>query len=105
MNCREFEREIADYVAGRLNPVDANRMLAHADACASCRTLEQEERALRQRFAGAPEVTLSTDLWAKLAPQLQERPVRRARWLWRWSWPLPSRMVLAPVASLAVMAG
>jgi anti-sigma factor RsiW len=78
MNCRQFESNLADYIAGRLPPADAAQMNAHSDACAVCAREEQQERALRVRFVASPVVPPVTDLWPRVVAQLPERRPRFA---------------------------
>lgn len=78
MNCRKFEKNLADYISGRLNPAETALMSAHSEACPVCARAEQGERRLSARFALVPEAPAVSDLWPRLAMQLPERKRRFA---------------------------
>lgn len=80
MNCRRFHKNVADFVAGRLNAQQASAMRNHASVCSDCKRLESDEQSLRGVFQGAGDISPVADLWPRLATQLSATPVRSSFW-------------------------
>ena len=77
MKCQEFQDSLAEYVAGRLAPIQSAQMRAHADNCSVCAREEAGERALRARFAQASVTPDCSDLWPRLVSRHYAAPPRR----------------------------
>ncbi len=69
MRCRDFNRDCADWLKGRLAEADAAAMERHAASCRTCAAVASEERALIDVVRKQPAPTLNADLW----PQIQYR--------------------------------
>jgi hypothetical protein len=95
MNCRQFETNLADYIAGRLIPSEEAKMHAHSQGCPLCALEEKRERALRLRFTEAPVVPPVTNFWPIVQAQI---PARRPRFAFSRFW------VTAPVMTAAAAA-
>lgn len=54
MNCQDYQRSIADLLAGTIGAADQDRLLRHADACNRCRQVlleyQQADATLKQAF-------------------------------------------------------
>jgi anti-sigma factor RsiW len=94
---RHPERELTPFIRGELGPRDRDRVAAHVDGCAECRTTLHDFRQLLHGFERAtapPEVT-----WARYRAEIREKLAARAvRPRPSWPWPVP-------VAVGAVLAG
>jgi anti-sigma factor ChrR (cupin superfamily) len=100
MNCRQYQGNIADYVAGRLAPTEALQMSVHLAACPACAEAEQRERALSARFDSAPQIHAPADLWSQLAPQLH---TPQPRFAWRRFFTLPRLWIATPALTVAAV--
>lgn len=69
MNCRKFESDLAEWMAGRLSLDQAQRMQAHQAVCAKCQRSAQEEQMLRYRWHDLPH-TPDISLWPRLERRL-----------------------------------
>lgn len=78
MNCRRFERDLADWLGGRLPALFALQMQAHAAGCAACSRLAEGERSLRTAWRELPPVGEAPDLWPQLAARIAEPRENRA---------------------------
>lgn len=93
MNCRQFNKQVADFASGRLSSDMAARMSAHRDICAACARLDAEERSMRSAWNALPEPQMEISLWPRISLQLETpAPARRPRF----------RPVFAYVGTLAV---
>ena len=83
MNCRNFQQNIADYVAERLSSQEREQMLVHSRACVVCQQALLEETALRSLFStGTPQKEMP-DLWPQVAARLPlVRPAPRFPRMW-----------------------
>ncbi len=97
MRCRSFERDVGEWLRGRLSEKEASAMQSHAETCRRCAETLRVERALRKQAARLPVPGLQRDLWPELATRIQspaaERPRARLRGL----------RLAAVAASLAVV--
>jgi anti-sigma factor RsiW len=86
MNCKSFERDLSDWIAGRLPDTVAARMTAHTAACEACSRQAEGERTLRAAWRELPPLGEAPDLWPQLAARISEpREVRAGRPAWlRW---------------------
>jgi hypothetical protein len=87
MNCRNFDRDLPDWIAGRLSAEQTGRMLNHHVGCPQCRRAAAAERAMRQRLEDLPLPALKPEIGARLAQRLaveHSRPsifsLRRPDW-------------------------
>ena len=93
MNCRQFNKQVADFASGRLSSDMAARMSAHRDICPACARLDADERSMRSAWNALPEPQMEVSLWPRIALQLETpAPVRRPRF----------RPIFAYVGTLAV---
>ncbi len=76
MNCRTFERDVADWAGGHLPAGEARDMAAHARRCAPCARSARAEQRLRERWRETRDTTPLSDVWPRLAARLGERPRR-----------------------------
>lgn len=83
--CAAFEERLMDYLEGDLAPADRAACDAHVDACAHCRALVTDLRAIAADAAELPVLRPERDLWAGIAERI-EAPVV----------PLPTRTESAP---------
>lgn len=91
MNCRNFERQTADWLSARLPPERAGEMTAHQKTCASCARIARKEAQLRERWQGDTTPSPAADLWPRLEGRLaapeqgaaRTRPggIRRPQWV------------------------
>jgi anti-sigma factor RsiW len=86
MRCSRFEKQVSDYVAGRLAGTALAAMEEHASTCAACRMLEQEEAAFRSAFAALPTARRTPNVTAAVLAKIEtpERVVVRRTSL-RWA--------------------
>jgi hypothetical protein len=89
MNCRNFDRDLPDWIAGCLPAEPAARMLNHHAGCPQCQRAAAAERALRQRLEDLPLPALNPEIGSRLAQRLAlERPGPSAFRLRRPDWAL-----------------
>ena len=101
MNCRQFETNLADFIAGRLLPSEDTQMRAHCQGCPLCALEEKRERALRLRFTETPVVPPVTNLWPIVQAQL---PQRRPRFAFSRFWLTAPALTAAAAAALLLWA-
>ncbi len=100
MNCKIFERELADWVRGRAPQDLAARMAAHRDACASCARAEAVERTLVAAWSALPEPRSAPELWPQVAARL-EQPAPAPRWsLFRPPWAIAGALAAGALCAL-----
>lgn len=105
MKCKQIQTQLADYSALRLAPSDAETVRRHLDSCHGCSLFLREEASLAQGLERMAAVEPGTDLWTKVAlnldaPEIQAERARRSR----WSLPLGRRSLAAVMASLTATA-
>ena len=94
------ERELLGYVTGELPEAARARVAAHLPACAACRRIVEESRAVLTALAAGPPAPPPLD-WGRYQADLRARrqaPPRR-RW---WTRPWPA-LVAAGVATAALL--
>ena len=99
MKCREFQGDLAEYVAGRFAPDRNAGMQRHAQTCEACAREEAGERALRARFAHAPVAPVCPDLWPQLVSQRRADPLPCRPMPFRF-WAVGSASALAALTGL-----
>ena len=105
MNCREFQPQAADWLAGRLAPEHARQMDSHRKTCAACARATLTEIRLRETWRDAAAARPAVpDLWPRIARRLEtpDRPAVRARLVVSppARWAFSGAAVLAAVALL-----
>ncbi len=94
MTCRDFDAQLAPYIAGTLSEADAWRLERHASRCAACESvLATTVRPIVTVFAPAVPPELRASTLQAVATQTRARR-------WRSTW-LASAGVLAAAAALA----
>jgi hypothetical protein len=102
MTCLDFADAISALADGSLGAAERPRVEAHLEACADCRTLLDDLRALRQETAALPVEPLPAALWLRVAARLRDQgvqgdaPARASTTASFWQW--------AAVAALLVIA-
>ena len=61
---------LSDYIDGLLSEADARELSDHLDACADCRSIEMELRAVVAAAQAAPALEPKRDLWAGIAARI-----------------------------------
>ena len=74
ISCDQFNDRFADFLERDVDEATRAGMEAHALACADCRQLLADLRALRLTAANLPELVPSHDLWKGIAERI-ETPV------------------------------
>ncbi len=99
-----FAEDVSALADGTLDPADRPRVEAHIEACADCRALLDDLRALRREASALPRDPLPPALWPRVAARLRDQGVRdetgaggRSAW-WQWA-------AIAALLVLAVGAG
>ena len=100
MNCRCFERQVADWLGERLPPEQARRMAAHQEICASCAGAARAEGQLRSRWREGYAAEPAGDVWPQLAARLV---VPRGRDVWNVAAARSPRWVFSGAAFLMVV--
>ncbi|NLH99427.1 MAG: anti-sigma factor [Chthonomonadales bacterium] len=72
MRCRNFDRDCADWLRGRLSQTDAQAMAAHESQCAHCARIASEERRILAIAARQVSPAPAADLWPRLEQRLHE---------------------------------
>lgn len=86
----QWEARLSDYLDDELTAAERLEVEGHLRACASCRAVLQELRAVVARAAGCERESIpATDLWTGIAPRLAARSPR-ASWRRALDWLLPS---------------
>jgi hypothetical protein len=93
MTCTDFAESISALADGTLDPAQRPRVEAHVEACAECRQLLDDLRALRREASSLPREPLPDSLWPRTAARLRDQGVRAgtagpsgARGaLWQWA--------------------
>lgn len=106
MSCRTIEDLLSEALDGELSESASTEVALHLEACADCRRVLAELRAIREAAALLPrEIEPGRNLWPRVAariksPSLPAEPVRRG-------WRSPGRAWLAAAALivLTVLAG
>lgn len=109
MKCEDCRAELTAYLEGELEGDRGGALRGHLRSCADCRTISQDESALRDGLRSLPPLDPPASLWAGVQAQLaaaeakdSEQPRWRrtfARW---WSWQTP-RYALGGLAAAAVV--
>ena len=78
MSCRKFDRQLPEWIAGKLDPRGSAFMAAHSAGCTKCARLADRERALHLQFSEAP-APASRDLWPDIARAVRtgSAPIKR----------------------------
>lgn len=80
MTCKRFQRDLPDWVTGRLDPQRQGEMEAHRAQCVTCSQQECEERALDVAWQNLPTPP-TPNLLPRLEGRLQAlRPTPHPRW-------------------------
>jgi hypothetical protein len=105
MTCIDFAESISALADGTLDAAERPRVEAHIEACAECRELLDDLRALRREASSLGPEPLAASLWPRLAARLRDRGVRnpdeasRSRaGFWQWA-------AIAALLAVAVGAG
>jgi hypothetical protein len=106
MNCADFAEAISALADGSLDPAERPRVEAHLEACADCRELLDDLRALRREASSLGAEPLPAALWPRLAARLRDQGVhgdttrasRKSIALWQWA-------AIAALLAVAVGAG
>ena len=84
MKCREFDRDCADWLRGRLSGERNDEMRHHEASCPSCAALARAERAILAAVRAEPNPLQNVDLWPKVLNRLEHgRPAPETR-TWPW---------------------
>jgi len=96
VNCRQAQKQLADYSAGFIEGARRERLQAHLAVCQPCRERVAQLRALDQLLAGE---SLSADeaLVHRIMAQVQDAEILRR---WRRRWLLDSLGPIAAAVSL-----
>jgi anti-sigma factor RsiW len=62
--------KLSDHIDGLLSEADARELTEHLDACADCRSIEMELRAVVAAAQAAPALDPKRDLWAGIAARI-----------------------------------
>lgn len=109
-DCGSFEPLVAGYVDGELGPADLGRVQVHLATCASCRSLAEAERQVREQLRAKAHL-LREEAPASLRASLTRRqtvvpfarrPERSPAWRWI---PLPAAAALVIALSGIVAIG
>jgi len=111
MSCDKFREQIPECLAGRLDAAAREKLIAHVDTCAGCRSDLAEMGAVWRGLASLPLAEPDTGVRARFLEMLQAyqagmeatpaAPVR-SRWLAAGWW--PARAVWQAAFSLALVA-
>jgi hypothetical protein len=109
MDCIDFAEAISGLADGTIDPAARPRVEAHLEACADCRQLLDDLRALRREASTLPREPLPAALWPRVAARLREQGVRggetetrRGRTgYWQWA-AIAALLVIAVGAGLLV---
>lgn len=108
INCRRFENDLPEWIAGRLPTCVAEQMQAHSTACELCGRMADGEKSLRMAWRELPPLVEAPDLWPRLAARISEpRDAGRSRapWLaWLPEWGPSLRYGLAGVGVALALA-
>jgi predicted anti-sigma-YlaC factor YlaD len=99
MNCHTYETAIGDYVDGVIDPDAANSLDAHLAACAECRALADDLRAIRAAARRLERHEPPARAWQRIATAVEDDRRRRSVG-WR-SW----RPIAAAAAVLLTLTG
>ena len=78
--CAEARERLDDYVEGALEGEERERIAAHLETCAECRSEAEGLASLLAKSAALPrEIRPPRDLWAGIDARLEDATVRRAR--------------------------
>lgn len=71
MRCRDFDRDCADWLKGRLAESQADAMGRHEASCRMCAATAREERAIIGMVRGETAPTLNVDLWPQVLHRIE----------------------------------
>ena len=93
------DTELIGYVTDALAPAERARVAAHLDACADCRRVVEETRAVLAGLAASAPAAPAVD-WGRYQAELRARvQARRRAW---WARPVPA-VVAAGVATAVLV--
>ncbi len=99
MNCRTFERQVADWLGNRLAPEQSRRMEAHRQTCVPCAQTVRAETLLRESWRAASATRPVRDAWPSLVLHLDAPGRQVAR---DWGRHQSSRWALSGAAVLVI---
>jgi anti-sigma factor RsiW len=97
---RHPEAALTDYALDSLGPVERARVAVHLEACADCRQIVDQTRAVLGTLATAVPPPPPTD-WGRYGAELRARVEAAPRRAW-WARPLPA-LVAAVMAAAALV--
>jgi anti-sigma factor RsiW len=71
MNCRDFERDCADWIKGRLTDSQSDLMAMHESSCSNCAATARAERSILAAVRRTPEPAVPGDLWPQVLSRLE----------------------------------
>ena len=98
MTCRQFERQAADWISGRLSPERTEEMTAHPKTCAACARAALAEREFQESWRRGIGSPTTSDIWPQIASQLEEQEqirVRKPQTVGRLRWAMAVALALA----------
>jgi putative zinc finger protein len=105
MHCNDFAESIGALADGTLDPAARPRVEAHVEACAECRQLLDDLRALGREASALPPEPLPASLWPRVAARLRDQGVhggpaesRRARAAF-WQWAAVAALLIVAVGA------
>src|SRR5512132_134530 len=105
MTCIDFAESISALADGTLDPAERPRVEAHIEACAECRALLDDLRALRREASALPREPLPAALWPRVAARLRDQGVRgsnadgRSARTGYWHWAAIAALLVAAVGA------
>jgi len=109
MRCRDVERLCTRYVDGDLDDRVASALRGHLRTCSACRTMVEDEEAVRDAAAGLEPVEPPAALWGAVQERLARAEIADAERSLAWLWwqrlrqhALPAAVAVAAVAVLLV---
>jgi hypothetical protein len=106
MNCRNFDRSLPDWIAGRLSPEQAAQMAQHHAGCAQCRSATLAERSLQQRLGDLSLPAHLPTIETRLAERLAQESSRPPLFVFgRPNWAMGGALAAVALACTLLMAG
>jgi len=109
MDGNHFAEAVSALADGSLDPAERPRVEAHLEACAECRELLDDLRALRREASSLAPEPLPAALWPRVAARLRDQGVRdestatakKGAGFWQWA-AIAALLVVAVGAGLLV---
>ena len=78
MKCKQFERELPDWISGRLGSTAQSEMQLHSGDCRACAATEAKERMMVARMQSIAAPANVPNLWGRIEDRIAQ-PSRRAK--------------------------